>query len=57
MYIRCLSVPEEWSPMTHELSQSVLNKIKELASDLNIQLGYALLSPVFVECRRETKTH
>lgn len=42
--------------MTHELSQRVLNKIKELASDLNSQLGYMLLYPVFVECRRVAKS-
>lgn len=57
MYITCLCVPKNEALMTHELSQSVLNKIKELASDLNSQLGYVLLSPVFVECRREAKTH
>lgn len=57
MYITCLCVPKNETLMTHELSQSVLNKIKELASDLNSQLGYALLNPVFVEHRREAKTH
>lgn len=57
MYITCLCVPKNEAPMTHELSQSVLNKIKVLASDLNSQLGYALLSRVFVECGREAKTH
>lgn len=41
--------------MTHELCQSVLNKIKELASDPNSQLGRALLTPVFVEHKREAK--
>lgn len=49
--------PKNEALMTHELSQSVLNKIKELASDLNSQLGYMLLSPVFVECRRVAKIH
>lgn len=53
----CPSVPKNEALMTHELSQSVLNKIKELASDLNSQLGYMLLSPVFVECRRVAKIH
>lgn len=57
MYITCLCVPKNEALMTHELPQSILNKIKELASDLNSQLGYALLSPVFVERRREVKTH
>jgi len=53
----CHCVPKNETLMTHELSQSVLNKIKELASDLNSQLGYALLNPIFVECRRGEKTH
>lgn len=57
MYIMCLCVPKNEALMTRELSQGVLNKIKDLASDLNSQLDYALLSPVFVECTRETKTH
>lgn len=57
MYITCLCVPKNEALMTQELSQSVLNKIKDLASDLNSQLDYALLSPVFVECTREMKAH
>lgn len=53
----CPCVPKNKALMTHELSESVLNKIKELASDLNSQLGCMLLSPVFVEHRRVAEIH
>lgn len=55
MYITCLCVPKNEVLMTHELCQSVLNKIKELASDPKSQLGRALLTSVFVEHKREAK--
>lgn len=57
MCIMCPCVPKNKALMTHELSESVLNKIKELASDLNSQLGCMLLNPVFVECRRVAEIH
>lgn len=53
----CPCVSKNKALMTHELSQSVLNKIKELTSDLNSQLAYMSLSLVFVECGRVAKIH